>query len=41
MSHCTDHSGASHGSVSRSVSGFSLSILLWVFPFAGVMSGSA
>ncbi|VFS20869.1 Cytochrome o ubiquinol oxidase protein CyoD [Serratia liquefaciens] len=41
MSHSTDHSGASHGSVKSYMTGFILSIILTVIPFAMVMSGSA
>ena len=37
MSHSTDHSGASHGSVKSYMTGF----ILTVIPFAMVMSGSA
>ena len=41
MSHSTDHSGASHGSVKSYMTGFILSIILTAIPFAMVMSGSA
>ncbi len=41
MSHSTNHSGASHGSVKSYMTGFILSIILTVIPFAMVMSGSA
>ena len=40
MSHSTDH-GASHGSVKTYMTGFVLSIILTVIPFAMVMNGSA
>ncbi|MBB1200384.1 cytochrome o ubiquinol oxidase subunit IV [Enterobacteriaceae bacterium 89] len=39
MSHSTDH-GASHGSVKTYMTGFVLSIILTVIPFAMVMNGS-
>ncbi|KAA9000076.1 cytochrome o ubiquinol oxidase subunit IV [Affinibrenneria salicis] len=42
MSHSpTDHSGASHGSVKSYLTGFILSVILTVIPFALVMNGSA
>ena len=41
MSHSSDHNGASHGSVKSYMTGFVLSIILTVIPFAMVMSGSA
>lgn len=41
MSHATDSSGASHGSVKTYMSGFILSIILTLIPFWMVMSGSA
>ncbi|MEA1065813.1 cytochrome o ubiquinol oxidase subunit IV [Apirhabdus apintestini] len=41
MSHLTDHSGASHGSVKGYVTGFILSIILTLIPFWMVMNGSA
>ncbi|MRS15693.1 cytochrome o ubiquinol oxidase subunit IV [Enterobacteriaceae bacterium RIT691] len=40
MSHSTDH-GASHGSVKTYMTGFVLSIILTLIPFAMVMNGSA
>ena len=39
MSHSTDHSGASHGSVKTYMTGFILSIILTVIPFW--MTGAA
>ena len=41
MSHSTDHSGASHGSVKTYMTGFILSIILTVIPFWMVMTGAA
>ncbi|MDT3411089.1 UNVERIFIED_ORG: cytochrome o ubiquinol oxidase operon protein cyoD [Atlantibacter sp. SORGH_AS 304] len=41
MSHSTDHSGASHGSVKTYMTGFILSVILTVIPFWMVMSGTA
>ncbi|EHD22726.1 MULTISPECIES: cytochrome o ubiquinol oxidase subunit IV [Brenneria] len=42
MSHSTtDHAGASHGSVKSYLTGFVLSVILTVIPFAMVMAGSA
>ena len=41
MSHSTESSGASHGSVKSYMTGFILSIILTVIPFWMVMSGSA
>ncbi|AHG21436.1 cytochrome C oxidase [Chania multitudinisentens RB-25] len=43
MSHSseTSHGGASHGSVKSYLTGFILSIILTVIPFAMVMSGTA
>jgi len=40
MSHSTDHSGASHGSVKTYMTGFILSIILTVIPFWMVMAAS-
>lgn len=40
MSHSTDHSGASHGSVKTYMTGFILSIILTVIPFWMVMTGA-
>ncbi len=41
MSHSTDHSGASHGSVKTYMTGFILSMILMVIPFWMVMTGAA
>ncbi|BDH46826.1 cytochrome bo(3) ubiquinol oxidase subunit 4 [Salmonella enterica subsp. enterica serovar Choleraesuis] len=41
MSHATDSSGASHGSVKTYMTGFILSIILTVIPFWMVMNGTA
>jgi len=41
MSHPTDHSGASHGTVKTYMTGFILSIILTVIPFWMVMNGTA
>ena len=41
MSHANESGGASHGSVKTYMTGFILSIILTVIPFAMVMSGSA
>ncbi|BCU56735.1 MULTISPECIES: cytochrome o ubiquinol oxidase subunit IV [Enterobacter] len=41
MSHSTDHSGASHGTVKTYMTGFILSIILTVIPFWMVMNGTA
>ena len=40
MSHSTDHSGASHGSVKTYMTGFILSIILTVIPFWMVILGT-